>query len=468
MARSVSIPRYQPGANSEPEGASRTARRSTILLVVLLAAACSDGRSSFDPPHIVTFNPGTGRVFSIQVTPKDNPRVRDDLDVGLGLDGWNLTPEGRFGLIFDAATNRLVQVDFRGFDDVREIRTFLNVATFPIGGVAFGPGERIAILREGAFQTLKILDFVRRDAPVLSGELSPPEPVQQLTFARNGRYALLEFSSRFDQAGILEFSALDDPLLLFDLDVAGRLLQIRFLELAPGSFVAIEDGTGRLRTLRFVDRATTQSLELGEIDLGDTTLARFAAFHQRRRVVVTGGTTAAYLVDLENLAQPALVARFDLSFPVDDAIVAVSPDDRFLAVGGRATGTVQIFNLDVPEVPLLTGSFSVGAAIDRMQFSSEDDLRAFGKAPSLMVVAAGSISLFDLRDPVRPVRGSPVGFPLVDFDTFRMRNRLLLSGLDDAGQVVTFDLSDPEQAESVGTFDLGVGGGLSTTVLIER
>lgn len=437
-----------------------------VAACACLLAGCSDGRSSFSPPHFVTFSPGQGTVYTIQATPRTNPRVRSDLDVGLGNQGWGLSVEGRFGLVFDSDTGRITQVEFHSLDNARETSTFFNIASFRVEGIDFSPNGTQAILRLGNFEMFKLLDFTDLAAPIPSAEFSPAEPISELLFPVDGRFGLFLYQNRFDQVEILDLATPVDPLIIYDLDLAEALVELQFLDLFPDAFIAIEGQSGRLRTYRFDDRSTVE-LERGSLDLPSATLFRMNQFHQSGRVAIGSDSGTAFIVDIENIDAPFLVSQFALAFAPGDFFLSVSPDDRFLAIGEKSSGRLLLYNIELPEVPLLVGSFNLGAALTDMQFSSRDDAREFRTSPSLLAITGGTITLVDLADPMRPILGPGAGFALGSFETFRMRDQLLITGLDGSGRVVTYDISDAERAVNVGTFDLGVGGGLSATAFIE-
>ena len=446
------------------------ARLAVLLVVVALAGgipACSDGRSGFNPPSFVTFNPTTGIVYTIQATPLDSPILRSDLELGLGREGWNLTEVGRFGLVFDSELGELIQVDFSNLQNAREVANFFNVASFRIDGVEFSPPGTLAILREGNFTTFKLLDYVLPDSPVLSGDLTLEDTVDTLEFPFDGRFGVFTFSDRFDRVVILDPSLLGDPLVTYDLATQNQLLDLTFLDLVPDHFAAIEATAGTLRTYRFDDRTSTISLEAGSIDVGDPTLTFLSTFFRRAAVAAGGTTGELFLIDVEVPTNPILISRVPLSTPVDDYFLAVSPDDRFVAVGDRPSGRVQVFNIELPEAPLQIASFDLGSPLTAMQFSSVDDDRTFTTAPSLLAVTGSTLRSVDLSDSIRPFLGAGIAFGLSEFDTFRMRNRVILTGLDSNGRVVTYDVTEPDELESIGSFDLGVGSGTSATELVQ-
>lgn len=439
---------------------------SAVLALVLFTVACSDGRESFNPPHFVTFQPGTGTAYSIQVTPLGNPHVRNDLAIGLGSEGWSASAAARFGLVYDADSNKLTQVDFRRLDGVLEGPTFFNIANFRVDGVEFSPNGTTAFLRTVDFSIFKILEFVTRTTPILSGDVTPRGPVDQLTFSVDGRFGLFTFTDTATEVEILDPADLIEPLVPFTIDLETSWEDYCFHDLVPDTFVALEKGTGRLIAYRYDDRET-EELEVGRATYPDLTLAAITPFHDTPRVALTGTSGEVFFIDLATIDVPLIVSRFSLPTPIGAFLAAISPDDRFYAVAESATGRLLLYNIEQPEVPLLIGSFDLGAAATALQFSSRDDARAFRTAPSLLAITGGEISLVDLNDAIRPVLGSKRSFPLEEFETFRMRDRLLLTGVDSSGRVVTFDLSDGEAAESIGTFDLGIGGGLSETIFLE-
>ncbi len=440
---------------------------SAVLALVLIAVACSDGRESFNPPHFVTFQPGTGTAYSVQVTPIGQPRVRNDVAIGLGNEGWTASGTARFGLVYDADSNKLTQVDFRRLDGVREGPTFFNIASFRVDGVEFSPNGTTALLRTADFSMFKVLEFVTRTTPLLSGDVMPRGPVERLTFPRGGRFGLLTYTDTATEVDILDPADLTEPLVPFTIDVETSWDDFRFLDLVPDTFVALEKGTGRLIAYRYDDR-DTEALEVGSATYPDLTLVEITPFFTEPRVALTGASGEVFFVDLAVIDEPRIVNRFSLPTPIGSFLAAISPDDRFYAVAETATGRLLLYNVEQPEVPLLIGSFDLGGEITAMQFSSDDDVREFRSSPSVVVVTGGEVSLVDLADPLRPILGGKRSFPLATFETFRMRDRLLLTGIDSSGRVVTFDLSDAEAAESIGTFDLGIGGGLSDTIFLER
>ncbi len=442
--------------------ASIAARAAVFLAAAFVTLGCSDGRDSFVAPHFVTFRPSSGTVSAVRLSPVNEPFVRDSLEIGGGNEGWGLSPEAGLGLAFDTQTSSLTQIRFRPFDAIREEQRFFNVASFPVEGITFAPGGNLAILRQGNFASLKLLRYDSPTAPALSADIVPSDPVTRLDFAPDGRYGIFRVVGRDDRLLVLDPADLGDPILPYDIEPGSTLVELTFLELVPDVFVALDNANGDLRTFRYTDR-DTKSLDLGRLAIDDAAPVRLQPFRQTATLALAS-STEVFTVDVEDPAAPILRNRLALPTPTEPSFLAVSPDDRFLALAESSSGRVLLYNLEVPESPLLVGSFSLGANVTDIRFTSRDEVRAFRNAPTLLVLSSAGMSLVGLRDSIRPFLNPPVAFALSsDYESFRMRDEVFLTGLNEGGAVVTYDLRKGEEVRLVGTFDLGLGGGLSAT-----
>jgi len=433
-----------------------------LCAAAISGTGCSGGRKEgYHHPYLLTFRPASGKVFSIDFVPIEEPHVRADLGLGLGYEGWNLSPDRRFGLPFDADASKLVLLTFPGLTDIRDRQTFLQVADFRIDDVEMSDAGGVAILREAGFQPFKILDMTELEAPAASADLVPSGEVRELLFAPEDRFGLFLFDSPFDRIEVLDFARLDDPLVSYDLPLEGTVGDVVFFDPIPGGFVTIEEGVGRFLTLRYVDRDTTSDPIEGSLDLGDSSLVHIALLHASPRAVVGGASGRLFVVDLADFAVPVLVSTLDLLTSLEEFRILVSPDDRTLAIGEVPTGRVFLYNIEAPESPTLVAAFQIGAELSDLLFSSDGIERDYRRAPSLLVMASGGLSLVDLSDPYRPLLGPSVAFPLQVYFPWAMRSRLFVSGLEDDGKVATYEVTNGEQAELKASVDLGVGGGLS-------
>jgi hypothetical protein len=433
-----------------------------LAIAFFLVPSCgSHGKSDIRKPWLTTFSPSKGRVYTVALVPPESPNLRGDLEIGLGHEGWNLSSRRRFGIAFDADSDKLTVVQLADITRPRTTSTLFGVADFRIDDLEMSDAGRYALVRQGNFEVFKILDLVVFDAPVPSADLVPSGSVRELLFAPDDRFGLFLMSSPEERVEVIDFAVLDDPLVPYDLDVEGTLVDVDFPPGILNAFVGVEEGTGRLLTLRFEDRTSTESLVEGSLDLGDPSLERVALFHETPRAVAGGTSGRFFLVDFEVLETPIVVGPIDLQTTIGGFRLVVSPDDRFLAIGEIDTGKVFLYQIEIPEVPLLLGVFLLPAPLQDVRFSSDATASEFRRAPGLLVVAADSLSIVDLTDPFRPLLGPSVGFSLSTYFTWSLRNRLFLTGLESSGKVVTYETTRGGPAVIAASVDLGLGGGLS-------
>jgi WD40 repeat protein len=246
------------------------------------------------------------------------------------------------------------------------------------------------------------------------------------------------------------------------------------LRLAVPSAIVI--GTSSWLAPKALALASTRSdqvlgLLMGSNGLSSGALVNSVAFSPDGRTLAAGTTDGAVLLwDVTDPASPTAPA-YPLSGQDGVGPLVFSPDGHVLASGsdgsgigeGPAVGNIQLWDVTDPSSPAALGPAVIASGeVSSLAFSPDGRILASGSDGTYTGLGAGTIQLWDLRDPAHPATLGRSSTDAQGFNSlaFSPRGHVLASG-DQSGIVQLWNVSDPAHPAALGRFRTDTRGFVS-------